>query len=94
MSLGLGRNECPIESQDNSKPLSLTQKFSRIVDSATDTELVHETLNDNLEDHVYYRFNPYMPEYLPLGNNWLYAIENQSFEFKIRIHIIGTHNKC
>ena len=66
VSLGLGRNELSLENQDDSKPLSLSQKFSRIIDSATDTELVHETLNDNLEGDIYYRFNPYMPEYLPL----------------------------
>ena len=36
------------------------------MDSATDTELVHETLTDNLEQDVYYRFNPYLPEYLAL----------------------------
>lgn len=66
ISLGLGRNEFPIESSQSSKSLSLAQKFSRIIDSATDTELVHETLNDNLDSKVYYRFNPYLPEYLPL----------------------------
>lgn len=67
VSLGLGRHELPLETNENiSKPLSIHQKFARIVDSATDTELVHETLNDNLEKNVYYRFNPYLPEYLPL----------------------------
>mgnify|MGYP002051815139 FL=1 len=66
VSLGLGRHELPLENTKESvyKPLSLSQKFSRIVDSATDTEMVHETLNDCLEG--YYRFNPYLPEYLPL----------------------------
>ena len=65
VSLGLGRHELPLETNENIyKPLSLSQKFSRIVDSATDTEMVHETLNDCLEG--YYRFNPYLPEYLPL----------------------------
>ena len=68
VSLGLGRNEMPLENSSLAMPkgLSIHQKFARIVDSATDTELVHETLNDNLERNVYYRFNPYLPEYLPL----------------------------
>lgn len=65
VSLGLGRHELPLETNE-SKFLSISQKFARIVDSATDVELVHETLNDNLGKNVYYRFNPYLPEYLPL----------------------------
>ena len=67
VSLGLGRHELSFETNESvSKPLSIHQKFARIVDSATDTELVHETLSDNLERNAYYRFNPYLPEYLPL----------------------------
>ena len=67
VSLGLGRNESSFDSKKGpTNPLSLRQKFERIIDSATDTELIHETLNDTLKGNVYYRFNPYMPEFFSL----------------------------
>eukprot|EP00096_Caligus_rogercresseyi_P009336 TRINITY_DN3153_c0_g1_i6.p1 TRINITY_DN3153_c0_g1~~TRINITY_DN3153_c0_g1_i6.p1 ORF type:complete len:443 (-),score=95.51 TRINITY_DN3153_c0_g1_i6:49-1377(-) len=66
VSLGLGRYDPLNFSSQKLTTLSLAQKFSRIVDSATDTELVHETLNDLLPSHVYYRFNPYLSEYIQL----------------------------
>ncbi|XP_040564446.1 calcium-independent phospholipase A2-gamma isoform X1 [Lepeophtheirus salmonis] len=66
VSLGLGRYDPLNFSSKKLKSLSLAQKFSRIVDSATDTELVHETLNDLLPGHIYYRFNPYLSEYIQI----------------------------
>ena len=67
VSLGLGRNETSFDSKDEpAQALSSLQKLNRIIDSATDTELIHETLNDTLESNVYYRFNPYMPEFFSL----------------------------
>ena len=69
ISLGLGRTDSSWQSLQETKTkkaLSLTEKFSRIVDSATDTELVHESLHDLIPGNIYYRFNPYLEEYLPL----------------------------
>ena len=40
--------------------------YSKGMISFADTELVHETLHDLLPGRVYYRFNPYLTEYLSL----------------------------
>ena len=42
------------------RPTGLQDKISRIVDSATDTELVHLSMHDLLPANTYFRFNPYM----------------------------------
>ncbi|XP_044737870.1 calcium-independent phospholipase A2-gamma-like isoform X2 [Chrysoperla carnea] len=69
LSFGTGRAS-PIahDSEDNSTAASSSwkNKFLKILDSATDTEGVHTVLSDLLEPHVYYRFNPYLTEYLSM----------------------------
>ncbi|XP_050414521.1 calcium-independent phospholipase A2-gamma [Patella vulgata] len=60
ISLGTGRYEPNFEFAPNK--LSLKDKLSKIVDSATDTEAVHVTCQDLLPPSSYFRFNPYMSE--------------------------------
>ena len=74
MSLGLGRTDkfmqdVPIPKSPTRLNLSLKQKFDRIVDSATDTEMIHLTMEDLLTTRgVYYRFNPYLKEFTYLDD--------------------------
>ena len=64
VSIGMGRYEPllidPYEQADDSNILTLKDKFSKLVLSATDTEMTHVTLHDLLPDNKYYRFNPYL----------------------------------
>ncbi|KAL5013924.1 hypothetical protein ScPMuIL_008194 [Solemya velum] len=60
ISLGTGRYEPNLEFYPNKS--SLKDKVNKIVDSATDTEAVHITLQDTLPPSVYFRFNPYLSE--------------------------------
>ncbi|RUS88543.1 hypothetical protein EGW08_003719 [Elysia chlorotica] len=60
VSLGTGRFESMSEGQTTK--VSLKRRISTIVDSATDTEAVHHTLQDLLPARSYFRFNPYLSE--------------------------------
>lgn len=62
VSVGNGRSICDLEQEQSMVPTALSslQKFNRIVDSATDTEVVHMCMHDLLDQNVYFRLNPYM----------------------------------
>jgi len=74
VSIGTGRsltrradqhlNEFHSNVHDASTPQSLSWKgkFLKVLDSATDTESVHHTLNELLPSDVYFRFNPYVTQ--------------------------------
>ena len=65
VSIGMGRYEPLLidpyeQANDDSNILTLKDKFSKLVLSATDTEMTHVTLHDLLPDNKYFRFNPYL----------------------------------
>ncbi|CAL1541799.1 unnamed protein product [Lymnaea stagnalis] len=60
VSLGTGRFES-FKTIPAGK-VTLKRRFSTLVDSATDTESVHYTLQDLLQPNTYFRFNPYLSE--------------------------------
>ncbi|XP_076468723.1 calcium-independent phospholipase A2-gamma-like [Babylonia areolata] len=65
VSLGTGRFE-PILELMGSNKVSLREKVTKIVDSATDTEGVHIMMTDLMPPGTYFRFNPYLSEDLQL----------------------------
>ncbi|XP_061178689.1 calcium-independent phospholipase A2-gamma-like [Saccostrea echinata] len=65
ISLGNGRYEPNLELM-SSLP-SARKQIDNIIDSATNTESVHMTLQDLLPPATYYRFNPYMSDNLMLN---------------------------
>ncbi|XP_027205645.2 calcium-independent phospholipase A2-gamma-like [Dermatophagoides pteronyssinus] len=76
ISLGSGRYQPPsnrtIELDDNNKDVtlsSLKHKILRLIDSATDTEMIHRLMQDMLPDPVYYRMNPMLTDYSTIDEN-------------------------
>lgn len=63
VSIGTGRYEPIItidETVESSKSSSWKLIFTKILESATDTEAVHRILNDLLPEDTYFRLNPHM----------------------------------
>ncbi|XP_065572427.1 calcium-independent phospholipase A2-gamma-like isoform X2 [Artemia franciscana] len=63
VSIGTGRNQ-PLSTMEVAMPTgtSLKQKLVKVIDSATDTERVHNILHDLLPPRSYFRFNPYLTQ--------------------------------
>lgn len=79
VSFGTGRNPNKCRNSDGRKMInpsildetpetisSWRTKFLRILDSATDTESTHVILSDLLPSDTYFRFNPYLTEWLAM----------------------------
>lgn len=60
VSVGNGRSVSEIELTTKVTNTGIQDKITKIVDSATDTELVHMSMSDLLEPQLYFRLNPYM----------------------------------
>ncbi|CAL8102945.1 unnamed protein product [Orchesella dallaii] len=59
-------NEFIEQGEGGASYLSWKGKFLKVLDSATDTESVHNTLNELLPNDIYFRFNPYLSEVVRL----------------------------
>lgn len=68
VSLGGGRFIPEVKEQDQGFT-SLKKKILKVIDSATDTEAVHTTIQDLLPPDAYFRFNPYLSEWITLDEN-------------------------
>ncbi|XP_037554692.1 calcium-independent phospholipase A2-gamma [Dermacentor silvarum] len=68
VSLGGGRF-IPEVTEQNQGFTSLKKKILKVIDSATDTEAVHTTVQDLLPPNAYFRFNPYLSEWITLDEN-------------------------
>ena len=60
VSVGNGRSVAELELSSTKTSTRIQDKISKIVDSATDTELVHLAMSDLLAPETYFRLNPYM----------------------------------
>lgn len=60
VSIGNGRSVTEFKLNPSTLSTKIHEKFSKIIDSATDTELVHNCIFDLLPADVYFRLNPYM----------------------------------
>ncbi|KAE9549594.1 hypothetical protein FO519_007190 [Halicephalobus sp. NKZ332] len=60
VSVGNGRSVAELELSSMKTSTRIQDKISKIVDSATDTELVHLAMSDLLQPEGYFRLNPYM----------------------------------
>jgi calcium-independent phospholipase A2-gamma len=50
----------------NAQTSSWKRKFTRILESATDTEQTHHILSDLMDPGTYFRFNPYLTEMIKM----------------------------
>ena len=72
LSLGSGRYIPPTNLDSSATPVmttSLKTKIVRLIDSATDTEMVHRLLKDLMPTNAYFRINPFLTEMGSIDEN-------------------------
>jgi calcium-independent phospholipase A2-gamma len=69
LSLGSGRFVPHVEPQSAPPLTSLKTKIIKLIDSATDTEMVHRLMRDLLPEKSYYRINPFLTEMGTIDEN-------------------------
>lgn len=91
LSLGSGRYQPPAlsfeEAQKNKsvQQSSLKHKIARLIDSATDTEMVHRLMHDLLPQHVYYRINPFIRTQSSIDENRIEKLEEMKMDAQMYI---------
>lgn len=68
-------------------------KFLRILDSATDTEAAHTALSDLLSPGSYFRFNPYLTEWLSMVEVRTGQFSNVKLQYKLLMNSNIFHRK-
>jgi len=71
------------------RSLSWKGKFLKVLDSATDTESVHNTLNELLPHDIYFRLNPYLSDVVRLdeaSNDKLEQVQTETRDYLHRNH--------
>ena len=86
LSLGSGRYIPPNIWKKDETPVvstSLKNKIIRLIESATETEMVHILLKDLMPAHTYFRINPFLTEYGSLDENRTEKLEQMKNDAKI-----------
>lgn len=84
LSLGSGRYQPDTIFEDKNKKnvqqSSLKHKIARLIDSATDTEMVHRLMQDLLPFNTYYRINPIIRDRANIDENRPEKLENMKVD--------------
>ena len=89
VSLGSGRYIPPNLFKKDETPVSATSlktKIIRLIDSATDTEMVHRLMRDLLPQNTYFRINPFLTEVGTIDENRPEKLNQMKADAKLYLH--------
>ncbi|UXI21433.1 hypothetical protein NH340_JMT07376 [Sarcoptes scabiei] len=96
VSLGSGRhipphlNKYPDDCIESDVSLSsLKHKITRLIDSATDTEMIHRLMQDMMPNDVYYRFNPTLTDPSSIDENRSEKLQQLSYDAQMYLRKNG-----
>ncbi|KRY60151.1 Protein dif-1 [Trichinella britovi] len=62
---------------------SLRDRIAQIIESATETEMVHRTISDLVQPSIYVRLNPYMSQRYSLDESDVHRLKQMQYDAKI-----------